>query len=652
KYSPIDYLVQRFGTEFYAGESSFVTFNQGEYIVDLEIPEAIPFAATYRTACKSFSVDIPEVGIERQDGQIMDYEVFSMPTAFVLNSWGNFYRIVDKEMGDVFVEPIGVPQKKPTVSEEPPKEIGTMVYPPKLEDNDIIEVAKKLVEATPFEGSEVDKITQNYVDTSFPDKEEEEQPEEFLTQPMSEETTAQPQYPWERDANDESELETTEETISDEIAEPIESLESLMNEISIDDEIEEEAFGDAEADLSAKEFADIKEALTPIDEPVDDIPETEPAEPGLIIEPSVVEEVFQGIMVEEEKELFIRNGPIDQSEPIQTSESLDPDEEVEDDAMVFYDEEDDVLEQEEPIVSEDEQPLGEESISDLPLVESDEVILEAESLEVVQDDEIITLGAPTIETEDQEALDSSMTLDLPIVDGVDEEQTDPIKDDLSLDERLALRNKELQDLKESYKVEDKIDMPKIQRWISIDYYKRMYPQKIYPLTVKIPPSENPESVDEDLVEVKLRPILPGCYITPQEEIIDLTDSKMTIVEFNVTPLIRRGKINGKLGLVQDHKGMLSIKMNSKVVSPFWPIFTTILAILFGGLPLLLNPLIDLNTRLASAMNDILSPTALMGIEFGIIGVLLAITIGLLFGLKPIKQSIKRKFFSNNQQNEE
>ncbi|MHA1213601.1 MAG: hypothetical protein ACTSSH_14230, partial [Candidatus Heimdallarchaeota archaeon] len=67
---------------------------------------------------------------------------------------------------------------------------------------------------------------------------------------------------------------------------------------------------------------------------------------------------------------------------------------------------------------------------------------------------------------------------------------------------------------------------------------------------------------------------------------------------------------------------------------------------------LLNPLIDLNTRLASAMNDILSPTALMGIEFGTIGVLLAITIGLLFGLKPIKQSIKRKFFSNNQQNEE
>ena len=63
----------------------------------------------------------------------MDYEVFSMPTAFVLNSWGNFYRIVDKEMGDVFIEPIGVPQKKPAVSEEPPKEIGTMVYPPKLD---------------------------------------------------------------------------------------------------------------------------------------------------------------------------------------------------------------------------------------------------------------------------------------------------------------------------------------------------------------------------------------------------------------------------------------------------------------------------------------------------------------------------------------
>ncbi|MCK5184901.1 MAG: hypothetical protein KAQ95_11390, partial [Candidatus Heimdallarchaeota archaeon] len=168
QYSTIDFLIQKYGSQYYAGESSIVTFNHGEYVIDLDVPEAIPFAATFRTACKSFSVSIRDVSIERQDGQVMDYEVFSLPTAFVLNSWGNFYRIVGKDIGDPLVEPVKTLEDGPTITDAPPE---PMVYPPQL-DEEIIDMTKKLIETSQKEKSEVDQITDHYVERTFPSEEE------------------------------------------------------------------------------------------------------------------------------------------------------------------------------------------------------------------------------------------------------------------------------------------------------------------------------------------------------------------------------------------------------------------------------------------------------------------------------------------------
>jgi len=620
-YSPIDYLVQKFGTEFYSGEASFVTFNQGDYIVDLEVPEAIPFAATYRTACKSFSVKVREVGIERQDGQIMDYEVFSMPTAFVLNSWGNYYRIVDKNLGDVFIEPIGIPIHK--TPPEPPVQYPTqMVYPPKLDGSDIIEVAKKLVEATPVDETEVDQLTQHFVDTSFPrdrvyqepqitpqSEPKEESIDDFLTEPIEEEKEEEKaKYPWEKEEFiDELKIESATE----------QSLDSIMNEIIIDDEIEIDEIDSAEVELSEEEYTTIKDIFTQ-DEglPVEESSVSEGYTP---IDNTSVEEVFKEIMIDEEKERFIREGPLDQAEPGEEEDEFDDEEEPLDDDLAFYDDEDEQIEEESeediydfPTVDEEE-PLGEESIGDLPFVEAE---------------------APIVEVPTKDVLSQ-------------------IDDSLSLEERLALRKKELATLEAAYKAEEKYVEPSLQRVISIDYYKRMYPQKIYPLKVKIPPvSKSDLGNNCETNECKLQPILPGCYITPQEEIIDLSNDITTITEFNVTPLIRRGKIIGKIGVIQNHKHLLNINIQSKVVVSFWSILLIVLAVLFGGIPLILDAIISFNTLFSNAINNVISSNILMWIELGLLVSLLVIAIGLIIGLRPLKETITKKLNSNNHKNGE
>ena len=215
QYSTIDFLIQKYGSQYYAGESSIVTFNHGEYVIDLDVPEAIPFAATFRTACKSFSISIRDVSIERQDGQVMDYEVFSMPTAFVLNSWGNFYRIVGKDLGDPLVEPVKTLEDGPTVTDAPPE---PMVYPPRLDETEIIVMTKKLVESNQKERSEVDQITDHFVERTFPSEEEPSimedgvsdivetemsgdiEAESFLTQPIEDKPKEEPTYPWQKPA--------------------------------------------------------------------------------------------------------------------------------------------------------------------------------------------------------------------------------------------------------------------------------------------------------------------------------------------------------------------------------------------------------------------------------------------------------------------
>ena len=285
-YATIDYLVPKYGTEYYAGESSSITFNYDEYIVDLEVPESIPFAATYRTACKGFALKIKDTAIERQDGQIMDFEVFSLPTAFVLNSWGYFYRIVAKELGDILIEPVVERGPKSAIKKsviEISKE--KMVYPPKIVEPQEIETLK-----TPE--SEIDKITEHYIESSFQKVEKEdtseitEKAERYddnmrKQKPITEEK-GQIKYPWEIVTLEEEEkIEKKEEVEKHEIEE---SLESLLANIAIEEQVTE-----------AEKKEEFKEEL----EPEKIVAETSPQEATQpIVEKRIVEDVFKDILIE------------------------------------------------------------------------------------------------------------------------------------------------------------------------------------------------------------------------------------------------------------------------------------------------------------------------------------------------------------------
>ncbi|NPE06957.1 MAG: hypothetical protein GNW80_01635 [Asgard group archaeon] len=635
QYSTIDFLIQKYGSQYYAGESSIVTFHHGDYIIDLDVPEAIPFAATFRTACKSFSVSIRDVSIERQDGQVIDYEVFSMPTAFVLNSWGNFYRIVGKDLGDPLVEPVKTLEDGPTVTDAPPE---PMVYPPQLDETEIIDMTKKLLESSQKEKSEVDQITDHYVERTFPSEEEppimedgvadivetetsgDIEAESYLTQPIEDKPKEEPTYPWQIPA------EVLEEEPEEEII-PVESIESLMDEISVSNEIDEfEVEKEVEGVLEATEEVPIETEDVTI-------------ETKSTIEKSVVEEVFNDIFVAEKEEQSFREGSLEEVDP---DEEVSVEETAESELTESFD--DSIIEEEDgefvsydlPVVEEEEEPLGEEQISDLPVTEEEIPYIMEEVVEITETDELEQVVEDTTLHED--VIEESSLIDRPITEDLSE--TTPERDEMfSLEERLEIRKKELVSLEHALKAEEKATEKVFQRTIGLEYYKRMYPQKVFPLIVRIPPADTKNS--DNLKEIKLVPVFPGCHVTPQDEVVDLSSEKMTVVEFSITPLARRGKITGKLGFWYNKKNIFSINAPVKVRNCIGAKITGLLAVLFGIFPIV-DIFTTLNTTIASGIG--LAENYVLGIEIGLIGLLLILTVILIISQRPLKDSLNRKFY--------
>ncbi len=595
-YSTIDFLVQKHGTEFYAGDSSVVTFNHGEYVIDLEVPEAIPYAATYRTACKSFSIKIRDVAIERQDGQVMDAEVFSMPTAFVLNSWGNFYRIVDKDLGDSLVE---LAEKDPSTSEKDDQVDveDTMVYPPKMEELDIVEIASKLVEVSESEQAEVDTITDHYLD-SFEDQEKQKESAE-LDEEVSElidkvEEEISPQYPWEQ-------LATVDE------------------------------------------------------EPLIDTQELE-----IVDKKSIVEEVFKGIMADEAQEKTLHESPLD---VFDSEDELTIDEDVSDVESI------DIIDDEQLV--EDLEPEDQIESFDLPAAFEEEEVEEEQDTILVSDETPVFKGEPmlnkinelkrVIEDIDIQADLTEPTIEKPIVETEDtllveepeivETMPEPfaIDEDLPLDERLAKRKKELETLKTALKAEEKVAEKLEQRSIGLEYYERMHPQKVYPLIIRIPP---PSTNGNEFTEVKVQPIFPGCYVTPSEEIISLDDENVVSAEFSITPLIGRGKVNGRVGLWYRNKNIFAVNTPSVVASVFWQRFTTSIGLILGLIPFIVGLFTELNTKIADGINNTITANMIMWIELGVFLAFLFLTMGLFFGKRPLKKSANMKFYPVNLENNE
>jgi len=659
-YSTVEYLMQKHGTEFFAGGSSVVTFNHGEYIVDLEVPEAIPFASSFRTACKSFSTMPRDVSIERQDGQVMDYEIFRMPTAFVLNSWGNFYRIVSRELGDPLIDPPKA-DKEGTDTEKSldgvqKSRVISMVYPPKLDESDLI---------SKTEVSEIDTLTDHFVESALSDTKEESESSEPVEKT----------YPWEKTEDDEQEPLTS--SIDEEQEEP--TIESLMDEIRID----------SETDLDEDEEEEFMTQA--IEEPLAD---------------SVITDVSH---IEEEPEEIPLDEAVDFDEEIEALEEETITEEAEEDDLVIFaqdfDEESDIeaSDEEKPIFDEfvDEEediiatPLAEEtptSFEEMITTSTTEDSEEEESDEVEDSEEEILVSRPfneeqfiesiqdhyvekdadeqmpthpeeteSIEDDDEPQALADLTEDLVIksedtlesvVKEIDEVSKEPIfapvQEDLPLNQRLEIRKQELASLEKTLSEEDRLKEKIQQRTIKIGYNDKMNPRKIYPISVRISPVTSIKQ-NEHNDKLKIVPIFPGCYVTPHQEIIELNGENDIEAEFTVTPLISRGTVNGKIGIWYKGRNILNINATSKIRNYSGTIVSSILAFIFGIMPFMLLAFnYNFNDALATGLNNIFSSTLsanlFMYIEIVLLVVFLGLMVGFIFVGKPTKRKIKRKFY--------
>ncbi|HUU76925.1 MAG TPA: hypothetical protein VMX55_01180 [candidate division Zixibacteria bacterium] len=648
-YSTVDYLIQKYGTEFYAGSSSIVTFNHKEYIIDLEVPESIPFASTFRTACKGFSIKTRDAAIERQDGQVMDYEVFRMPTAFVLNSWGNFYRIVDRELGDPLIDPPSAEILEMISPDEEKSEIkDSMVYPPKLDESELLKIANRLVESAKTE-SELDKLTDNFVEKSYAKDEEISsvlETSDFITSPI--EPIEERKYPWQITKDEDieetpdSDLETSidfEDDSGEEEKIDVEpTIESLLDEVLVvdeeDEEIEEVDIKDFEEDeiiTDVETFDDEESIAPPRDKDLSDV---------LTFDEDRIHEDIPSDQLDEDLELYAQDYT-------EVEEELDSEEE---------DEEEEVEIAEEPFIYDREVEVDtdpEISIEDLPVVEdesfndinsesttdiSEEIFVEEEELEE-STSEIRPLETLTedlvIEDETEKAIE------------VGEAIFTPIEDKIPLEERLEKRKKELEGLKAELKEEESIKSKIEQKNVTIEYYEKMNPKKIFQITVKIPPTM---AVDVDDSEfIKVIPVFPGCYVTPHEELLDLKSTKLEIAEFNVTPLIGRGRVNGKIGLWYKGRNVMNINTNSKINNYMGSVVSAILAFVFGIVPFI--PMLfgaNINENLASGFNSVFSTSLtsniFMIIELILLVILLGLMIMFVFVGKPSKTTLKRKFY--------
>ncbi|MHA1124841.1 MAG: hypothetical protein ACTSQX_04345 [Candidatus Heimdallarchaeota archaeon] len=624
-YSPIDYLIQLHGAEFYAGGSSVVTFNHDVYVVDLEVPEAIPFSSAFRTACKSFSVSPFEVSIERQDGQIMDHEVFSLATAFVLNSWGNFYRLLDKELGDVLTEP---PKSPEFTSQETDDIKEEMVYPPKLDGSDLIEIANKLMEATPTEESEIDSMTDHFVESSFSDKKEEPiKEDELLTTPVKIETRS---YPWKREPITE-EIEEVEE----EDEEPIEqTIESLLEDVLVVDSEE----------ISSDESATFKAPTEALESSFDNLyPSEEQEEEEVTTEDDLVVFAQDYDEAEEEKEeedLF--DYLEEESDLTDVEDPLETEEESSEPILTLDDEEEVQI-----IEAQEETAVQEESISDLPEIEEEQI---TEDLE----EELIPVSEEVTETDELTVVSSTDAIvdeiDEVVEETVSEEQLfKPLVDtDLPLNERLEQRKTELATIEAALKAEESKQEIVQQRSVSVEYYEKMRPQKIFPLIVRIPPFNGNTPNDKKETDLTVTPIFPGCIVTPREELVNLKDKNLQQVDFSITPIIARGKIPGKVSLYYKKRNILNANINSRIFNHLGAKITGVLSVIMGIFLLLPLFNVDVNSSLSTGFNTTfgtsLPSSTFLYIEIALAAVFVILTIILLVTNKPKKRDLTRKFY--------
>ncbi|MFQ5978549.1 MAG: hypothetical protein ACE5OZ_10520 [Candidatus Heimdallarchaeota archaeon] len=195
----------------------------------------------------------------------------------------------------------------------------------------------------------------------------------------------------------------------------------------------------------------------------------------------------------------------------------------------------------------------------------------------------------------------------------------------------------------------------------VSYYDIMNPEKFYelkihisdiPLDIKAPATsvltgerrtevkEHVEIITEKIPLVTIRPIFPGCLITPPELEADFRnpDEQLT---FFVTPLVKGNISNARIELLLHNKELIAaIATSTKVVDPRIARVIAAMGFAVGLGPKAVEYGFDVNfnKNLAEAMpflDDILGPfDILLLLEIGLLGLFLLVAASLLIKYRP------------------
>ena len=140
----------------------------------------------------------------------------------------------------------------------------------------------------------------------------------------------------------------------------------------------------------------------------------------------------------------------------------------------------------------------------------------------------------------------------------------------------------------------------VTRRATVRYYRRMNPERVYPLLVLITKdmiekvqkkdtderSSSPFKVEIDS-PVEIEPVMPGCDCHPPKLVARLSGGELTAT-FRVLPRVL-GKVDGaSVTIRQDHNLLAEIPLDVKVVQRFWVFVSGLLTFLLPALSAILK----------------------------------------------------------------
>jgi len=240
---------------------------------------------------------------------------------------------------------------------------------------------------------------------------------------------------------------------------------------------------------------------------------------------------------------------------------------------------------------------------------------------------------------------------------------------------IEIENHEIKDLFEEDSeadLQEEFEVKPYHKNVAVEYYDVMNPENYYPLVVNI---SNIEIQDRDTREnlltgerktqkktemdlslktplVYVRPLFPGCDVTPNQILTDLNKTEDTL-EFFITPIVK-GEISGKIEFVQDDHVVYSFPLDAEVKDPRYARTIAAYGLLASVFPKLLA-FLDIDLGNAREITNVIpflgkykffssmSLTSFIAIAGGLI----ALIVGVLYFLRQSPSSKKKSYTLSN-----